>query len=163
MSVLKDEVRVGGVYAVKVSGVLAPVRITGESPYGGWVGVNTRTGREVRIKSARRLRTMIDAEVARKSEEKSVNARNGHGTGIYPDMPTPSGKCHRCDKVMLKPTSLFCNRVCRYAYFDVPSEARLRDWTYDVELPEATDGCKVEPDGTCPHGRKSWMLVLQLV
>ena len=27
----------------------------------------------------------------------------------------------------------------------------------------ATDGCKVEPDGTCPHGAKSWLLVLGFV
>jgi hypothetical protein len=25
---------------------------------------------------------------------------------------------------------------------------------------EATDGCIVEPDGTCEHGCKSWLLVL---
>lgn len=24
----------------------------------------------------------------------------------------------------------------------------------------ATDGCKVEPDGTCPHQHKSWLLEL---
>lgn len=65
---LKMEVQIGGTYTAKISGSVVPVRITGESHYGGWVGTNTRTGREVRIKSARRLRTMIDAEVAQKSE-----------------------------------------------------------------------------------------------
>jgi hypothetical protein len=24
----------------------------------------------------------------------------------------------------------------------------------------ATDGCRVEPDGVCPHGKKSWLLEL---
>jgi hypothetical protein len=26
------------------------------------------------------------------------------------------------------------------------------------ENSEATDGCTVEPDGTCPHGHPSWLL-----
>jgi len=54
--VKKNEVRVGETYTVKVSGQLAAVRITGTSPYGGWVGTNTKTNREVRIKTAARLR-----------------------------------------------------------------------------------------------------------
>jgi hypothetical protein len=28
---------------------------------------------------------------------------------------------------------------------------------------EALDGCWVEPDGTCPHGKPSWLLVLGYV
>jgi hypothetical protein len=27
----------------------------------------------------------------------------------------------------------------------------------------ATDGCSVEPDGTCDHGQPSWLLVLGLI
>ncbi len=52
----KSEVRIGQTYTVKVSGQLAPVRIVGASPYGGWVGMNTKTNREVRIRTAARLR-----------------------------------------------------------------------------------------------------------
>ena len=52
----KNEVEIGKVYVVKVSGRLARVRLTGENPYGGWDGVNVATGRKVRIKSAQRLR-----------------------------------------------------------------------------------------------------------
>ncbi len=52
----KAQVEVGTTYIVKVSGVLAKVRITGESPYGGWNGRNLATGREIRIRSAARLR-----------------------------------------------------------------------------------------------------------
>ena len=52
----KSEIEVGITYIAKVSGVLAKVRITGESPYGGWRGKNLATGREVRIRSAARLR-----------------------------------------------------------------------------------------------------------
>jgi hypothetical protein len=52
----KAEVQIGTTYIAKVSGVLTRVRITGQSPYGGWVGRNLATGREVRIRSAARLR-----------------------------------------------------------------------------------------------------------
>ena len=52
----KRDIEIGNTYIVKVSGVLAKVRITGESPYGGWRGLNLATGREVRIRSAARLR-----------------------------------------------------------------------------------------------------------
>ena len=27
-------------------------------------------------------------------------------------------------------------------------------------IARATDGCKVEPDGVCPHGHVSWLLWL---
>ena len=52
----KAEVQIGNTYIAKVSGVMAKVRITGESPYGGWRGKNLATGREIRIRSAARLR-----------------------------------------------------------------------------------------------------------
>ena len=52
----KQDVEIGSTYIVKVSSVLAKVRITGESPYGGWRGTNLATGREIRIRSAARLR-----------------------------------------------------------------------------------------------------------
>ena len=52
----KGEVKIGGTYTVKVSGQLAPVRVTAECPHGGWVGMNTKTNREVRIRTAARLR-----------------------------------------------------------------------------------------------------------
>ena len=59
----KNEVKVGGEYVAKVSDRLTTVRITGESRYGGWDAVNTKTGKAVRIKSAQRLR----AEAGRKA------------------------------------------------------------------------------------------------
>ena len=52
----KRDVVLGQVYAVKVSGRLQSVRLVAESPHGGWVGRNLQTGREVRIRSAARLR-----------------------------------------------------------------------------------------------------------
>lgn len=52
----KKDVKIGGVYVVKVSNKLAKVKILEKSLYGGWEGLNLDTGREVRIKSAQRLR-----------------------------------------------------------------------------------------------------------
>ena len=52
----KASVKVGGVYASKVSNSVVPVRLDEESPHGGWNATNMNTGRNVRIKSAQRLR-----------------------------------------------------------------------------------------------------------
>lgn len=52
----KADVKIGGCYAAKVSGLIHVVRIASESPRGGWDAVNTCTGRTVRIRSAGRLR-----------------------------------------------------------------------------------------------------------
>jgi hypothetical protein len=56
----KAEVQVGKTYAAKVGGKLAPVRIERQSR-GGWIGRNTVTGREVRIRGAARLRWEVEA------------------------------------------------------------------------------------------------------
>ncbi|MFZ2517119.1 MAG: hypothetical protein WA089_00305 [Anaerolineae bacterium] len=45
---------------------------------------------------------------------------------------------------------------------DVPSMETLANWEDDGGC-EATDGCWVEVDGVCPHGRPSWALVMGLV
>ena len=55
----KNQVTIGNVYTAKVSGKLARVRITGESPHGGWVGLNIDTKRKVRVKTAGRLQRQI--------------------------------------------------------------------------------------------------------
>ena len=57
----KTDVQCGARYVVKVSGKLVPVQITGESPFGGWVGLNVETGRTIRIRSAARLRRPASA------------------------------------------------------------------------------------------------------
>jgi len=57
----KNEVVIGGRYLAKVSGRIVPVRITGQSPYGGWEAVSEETHRAVRIKSPQRLRRPADA------------------------------------------------------------------------------------------------------
>lgn len=40
-----------------------------------------------------------------------------------------------------------------------PSMATLEAWSNDCGC-EAIDGCWVEPDGTCEHGKPSWLLAL---
>lgn len=55
----KSSVSVGKVYKVKVSGKVVSVRLTSQSPFGGWHGVNEATGCQVRIRSAARLRREV--------------------------------------------------------------------------------------------------------
>ena len=58
----KHNVQIGTTYIVKVSGKLTRVRITGQSPHGGWSGTNLATGREIRIRTAARLRSEAKPE-----------------------------------------------------------------------------------------------------
>lgn len=44
----------------------------------------------------------------------------------------------------------------------VPSMGTIRKWVYD-SVAAATDGCRVEPDGICQHGSRSWLLVLGMI
>ncbi|MEO8594062.1 MAG: hypothetical protein ABI759_12135 [Candidatus Solibacter sp.] len=53
----KQNVHIGTTYIVKVSGTLAKVRLTREHSRGGWYGTNLATGREIRIRTAARLRS----------------------------------------------------------------------------------------------------------
>lgn len=56
---LKKDIRVGGLYTAKVSDRVQAVKITAEHPRGGWLAVNVRTNRVIRIKTAARLRREI--------------------------------------------------------------------------------------------------------
>lgn len=61
----KKDVVVGATYAVKVSGKIVPVRVYATHHAGGWYGLNTYTDREVRIRTAGRLRhRVVEREVA---------------------------------------------------------------------------------------------------
>ena len=44
----------------------------------------------------------------------------------------------------------------------VPSIDQLEDWMAEGGC-EATDGCWVEPDGKCPHGCLSWLIVMGMI
>lgn len=43
-----------------------------------------------------------------------------------------------------------------------PSEDDLEQMVFDGEC-TATDGCVVDPDGHCEHGKPSWLLALGLI
>ena len=45
---------------------------------------------------------------------------------------------------------------------EAPDLETLEEWFLD-SICEATDGCVVEHDGTCPHGHPSWFLRLGLI
>jgi len=55
----KNQVHIGGTFVAKVSAKLATVRIDAESRFGGWEATNVSTRRNVRIKSAQRLRREV--------------------------------------------------------------------------------------------------------
>ena len=68
----KHNIKVGSTYIVKVSGTLAKVRITREHPRGGWYGTNLATGREVRIRTAARLRAEVPAQGITNEEARRI-------------------------------------------------------------------------------------------
>lgn len=55
-----SEVKLGGIYAAKVSDKVAPVQLISESLHGGWNAKNLTTGKVIRVKSAQRLRYACD-------------------------------------------------------------------------------------------------------
>jgi len=43
-----------------------------------------------------------------------------------------------------------------------PDIDTLMEWSEEGGC-EATDGCWVEPDGSCPHGHVAWMIFLRMI
>jgi len=84
-AVKKNDVKVGGEYVAKVSDKLTTVKITGESRHGGWDAKNVTTGKEIRIKSAQRLR---GPAAAPKEPAKGAEAA--------PKAGKPCGTCVNC-------------------------------------------------------------------
>lgn len=41
----------------------------------------------------------------------------------------------------------------------LPTMRQLEHWVYD-SVCKTPDGCRTEPDGGCPHGFKSWLIIL---
>lgn len=60
----KDEVKIGETYTAKVTDKVVPVRIDNENPRGGWDATNLVTNKQVRIKSAQRLRGRVTGKTA---------------------------------------------------------------------------------------------------
>ena len=74
--------------------------------------------------------------------------------GFLPGTPIPArATCPTCDAGPMDK-----HRVVD----EEPTMDELREWTFD-SVCRATDGCEpVEPDGTCAHGHRSWLLHLGL-
>jgi hypothetical protein len=53
----KAQIKIGRTYYAKVSNAVVPVRIDSVSKFGGWNATNEKTGRQVHIKTAARLRS----------------------------------------------------------------------------------------------------------
>ena len=58
-AMLKKEIEIGGTYIAKISGQLVQVKLTEINRFGGWNGVNLKTDRTVRIRSAAKLRRRV--------------------------------------------------------------------------------------------------------
>jgi hypothetical protein len=97
-----EDVQIGDVYAVKVSGQIAPVVIDEEHSNGGWVGTNQETNRQVRIKSARRLRMPWDEYLKRGDGDEEPEAhRAPQGAGepeAKPDADKPKKRASRAKR-----------------------------------------------------------------
>ncbi|MEX0655308.1 MAG: HTH domain-containing protein [Phycisphaeraceae bacterium] len=73
----QDDVKIGETYRAKVTDKVVPVRIDAEHPSGGWTAINQVTGKQVRIKSAQRLRgpaTTADRAKTKKPAKKKLSA-----------------------------------------------------------------------------------------
>ncbi len=85
----KADVCIGGIYAAKVSGKMARVKIIRESSLGsGWNGLNLDTGREVRIKSAAKLRYEIGTENSKTSVDAALIEKAGFVPLSNPNLST---------------------------------------------------------------------------
>jgi hypothetical protein len=90
----KDEVRVGATYSAKISDKVVPVRITEEKWTGdkhtGWIGVNTKTNRPVRIKSAAKLRAELNGTDPASHSEQSDPAPSAPDAPATPPADKPA-------------------------------------------------------------------------
>ena len=71
----KNEVKIGGVYAAKVTNNVVQVRLDAESRYGGWDATNLATGKKVRIKSPTRLRADVAGHGAATGAKKAKSGK----------------------------------------------------------------------------------------
>ncbi|MFW6159303.1 MAG: winged helix-turn-helix domain-containing protein, partial [Planctomycetota bacterium] len=83
----------GKVYVAKISGKLSPVRLDEEDPHGGWRGTNLRTKREVRIRSARKLRR---ERQPKKGDEKAAAEDDAQAQPV-------DGVCKTCGRTVRLP------------------------------------------------------------
>ena len=75
----KNEIELGKVYTARVTDKLVQVRIDAENRHGGWDATNLSTNKQVRIKSAQRLREAVapDAIVSTPAAPPKAPAKRG--------------------------------------------------------------------------------------
>jgi len=56
----------------------------------------------------------------------------------------------------------FAKHPDAYKVCKPPTMEEMEEWVSDG-VAEAVDGCRVEPDGTCQHGKPSWLLALNYI
>lgn len=59
---LKKDVKVGKTYEVRLYGNFVKVKLVSESRLGGWLAINLNTNRNIRIKSAAKLRREVTSD-----------------------------------------------------------------------------------------------------
>lgn len=69
----KEQVQLGEHYIAKISGTLTVVRLDKEHRSGGWVATNKATGKQVRIRTAGKLRRKARPGEYRESSDKDIN------------------------------------------------------------------------------------------
>lgn len=126
----KNEIKVGKVYAAKVTGKVVPVRIERTNAKGGWDAINMQTRRPVRIRSAQRLRSQVELPPtsgdwgtrATKSAKATMAAKTmaGRDTG---QRGTAGGK-HAASTSNDKPMSLLAAAAAVLADATVPLNVR---------------------------------------
>lgn len=87
---LKEAAHIGAIYVVKISGRLTRVQLIAESRYGGWDGRNLATGRTVRIRSARKLRRVLQCQGD--SQCTAMPVRGSQFCPAHNTLPTEEGQ-----------------------------------------------------------------------
>lgn len=60
----KEDIKIGNTYSAKITDKVVPIRIDAEHDSGGWIATNLKTNRQVRIKSAQKLRGEVKTNPA---------------------------------------------------------------------------------------------------
>jgi hypothetical protein len=83
-----------------------------------------------------------------------------------PDGKFGAGRSYRGSVRVLKdgvdPKAFFKRRP-DYTQVYPPDVETIMAWEWNDGGCETPDGCWVEPDGYCPHGWPSWMIVMGLI
>jgi len=92
---LKKEVRIGAIYKAQVSNKLVNVRIMSLCPLGGWFAVNLSTHKQIRVKSAQRLRG-ARADPGRNLRRGGKEACGRRGVSIVAAVWPGGFQCRHC-------------------------------------------------------------------